>query len=287
MERNAEIKFSLMILISFFLHLVFIIGLFSPHIDELARTQTLREKTFGGRDIIVNINQDDKQVVTEKTLLSERSSSAKGRLTREKGDNWLNNSRDFTFKRGARRTSVVSRSALDLSEKTHFLLDDRSEYVITMLPYDPGVFEGEEGEFDFTRIPDRNGFTRKNAIFYTSDGRFSFNTLKFKHFEYFRKMKDKIASNWYPPPLANSVIYGYAPGRTRIMAILNQEVKLYFTMNRKGDVLRVVIVESMGNMYLDPSCVEAVANSKNFGPVPGDITGNVIVIPFVFMYIVY
>jgi TonB family protein len=156
-----------------------------------------------------------------------------------------------------------------------------------------GDMLGSEGERDFIRIPDRNSFTRENAIFYSSDGMFSFNTKKFAPFKYFKEMKDRIAGNWYPPLLANAIIYGYdpmsgsyTPGRLRIMAIPDQMVKLYFTMNRRGDVLDVAIVESMGSRPLDSSCLDSVKNSKTFGKVPDEIKGDVIVIRFVFMYYV-
>jgi len=41
-----------------------------------------------------------------------------------------------------------------------------------------------------------------------------------------------------------------------------------------------VIVDSMGNKPLDSSCVGAIRMSGNFGRVPDDIEGKVIVIPF-------
>ena len=53
-----------------------------------------------GRDIIVNINQDDRQVVTPETLLSDRDSSAKGYVTKKAGSRWLNNSLDFRALKG-------------------------------------------------------------------------------------------------------------------------------------------------------------------------------------------
>ena len=52
-------------------------------------------------------------------------------------------------------------------------------------------------------------------------------------------------------------------------------------------VLDVVIVDSMGNKPLDSSCVGAIRMSGNFGRVPDDIEGKVIVIPFVFGYYIY
>ncbi len=162
-----------------------------------------------------------------------------------------------------------------------------------MLQQDMGSLLGEGGVDEFTSIPDRYSFTKENAIFYSNDGTFSFNTLKFKPFKYFKEMKDKIANHWFPPLLANSVIYGYdpvtgsyTPGRLRIMAIPNQVVKLYFILNRNGDVLDVKIVESMGNNTIDSSCLDSIINSKNFGKVPPEIEGAEILIRFVFLYVV-
>ena len=137
--------------------------------------------------------------------------------------------------------------------------------------------------------------SRENALFYSSDGRFSFNTVKFKDFKYFKNMKDKIASNWYPPLMANSIVQGYnplsgeyAPGYTRIMAIPSQEVKMVFVLNKKGDIIHIQILDSLGNKPLNASCYDAIRLSKSFGPVPKDLfKGEVLVIPFIFGYYVY
>jgi TonB family protein len=289
MERKSEINFSLMISISFFLHVIILIGVFMPRFNTFFESKRLRERLFGGRDIIVNINQDDQSVINRKTLLSDRDSSAKGYITRDKGDHWLNNSLDFLMRRGSRRAGKGTRDINSSGSRDRILLADDTEVVVSIMKYDLDGFNffGDEGEEDFNRIPDRYNFSHMNAIFYSNDGRFSFNTKKFKNFKYFKDMKDKIASNWYPPLIANAAIGGYAPGRLRIMAIPSQEVKLFFTMNRRGDVLDVVIVESLGNRSLDSSCVDSIRFSKNFGEVPDDIKGGVIVIPFIFGYYVY
>ncbi len=288
MERKSEINFSLMISVSFFLHVIILIGVFMPRFNTFFESKKLRERLFGGRDIIVNINQDDRSIINRKTLLSDRDSSAKGYITRDKGDRWLNNSLDFSMRRGSRRAGKSRRDIYSSRSREKILLADNTEVVVSIMKYDLGGFSffGDEGEGDFNRIPDRYNFSRKNAIFYSNDGRFSFNTKKFKNFKYFKDMKDKIASNWFPPLIANVAIGGYAPGRFRIMAIPSQEVKLYFTMNRRGDVLDVVIVESLGNRSLDSSCTDSIRFSKNFGAVPDDIKGSVIIIPFIFGYFV-
>ncbi len=291
MEKNAEINFSLVFLISLFIHIVFTLVLFFPVYNDYLWKKSLRDDSAIGRDIIVNINQDKKKVVSRKTLLSDKDSAAKGFITKEKGDNWLNNYRDFAILRGSQGVSKYAQKSMKMRDKTGILITDNSNLIVSLMKEEMGNMLGERGVSEFTRIPDRNSFTRQNSIFYSNDGTFSFNTKKFKPFKYFKKMKDKIASNWYPPLLANAVIYGYnpltgsyAPGRLRIMAIPNQMVKLYFTMNRNGDVLDVAIVESMGNHYLDSSCLDSVKNSKSFGKVPKELKGDMIVIRFVFLY---
>ncbi len=295
MERPAEIKLSLLLLVSFFMHLAGWVSLVLPDLQGRIAGEKAKQKLFGGgRDIIVNLNEDDRKMVDRSTLLSERDSAAKGFITSEKGDHWLNNSLDFKVKRGNPRTGRTATKSTVRRDRNELLIARNTELVISMAQYDFGSMLGFEGQSDFTTIPDKNSFSPKNAIYYSNDGRFSFNTKKFKNFRYFKAMKDKIASNWFPPMLANAILYGYdpvtgtyTPGRTRIMAIPSQEVKLFFTMNRKGDVLEVVIVDSQGNRPLDASCMDAIRLSKNFGAVPDDIAGHTIIIPFVFGYYVY
>ncbi|MDY6934157.1 MAG: energy transducer TonB [Spirochaetota bacterium] len=294
MEKNAEIKISLIVLISFFVHLIFALGVFMPVYNEFMRIQGLNERSSGNRDVIVNINQDDRRVESRNTLMSDRDSSAKGHITKDKGDHWLNNFRDFILKRGKQNVGKTSDKSMDVRDKTGILVTDNTEVIIRLMKYEIGNIIGDDGVGEFTKIPDKNEFNRKNAIFYSTDGRFSFNTQKYKNFKYFKKLKDKVASHWFPPLLANSIIAGfdpltgsYTPGRVRIMAIPNQLVKIYFTMNREGDVLDVVLVESMGNGALDSSCIDAIQLSRNFGEVPSEIKGNIVVIPFMFGYFVY
>ncbi|NMB64955.1 MAG: energy transducer TonB, partial [Spirochaetes bacterium] len=54
------------------------------------------------------------------------------------------------------------------------------------------------------------------------------------------------------------------------------------TMDREGNVLDIVLVDSLGNKAIDESCIDAIRLSKNFGKVPDEIQGKVIVIPFLF-----
>jgi TonB family protein len=294
--KNITAPASLTVVISFFLHLMALIMLVMPDLKDLLQFEDYMKKAaFRGRDIIVNINQDDERRITPATLLSDRDSTAQGYLTVKKGDRWLNNSLDFQVLQGrAPVSSDASARNAETSAKKTLILNDESEVIVRLLKPSASEKPGTRGKHVMVTIPDRNNITRENAIFYSNKGLFSFNTAKYKNFLYFKEMKDKIAGNWYPPLMANAVMGGanpitgtYAPGRTRIMAIPSQEVKLYFTLNRQGDVLEAAIVDSYGNKSLDSSCLDAIRLSKNFGPLPDDIKGEVVVIPFIFGYYAY
>ncbi len=295
-EIKYSIKLSLVLLLSLFIHVIIFLGILLPAYQDFLNFLTFKnvmEKSGGGRDIIVNINEDNKRIIDDKTLLSEKDSSARGYITEKKGDRWLNNSRDFALRKGTKSSGRDRERYVNRQIKTGILLTDNTELVIEMMRQSVGGLAGEGGADEFTTIPDKYSYTKENAIYYSNDGTFSFNTLRFKPFKYFKEMKDKIASNWFPPLLANVAIYGYdpvtgsyTPGRLRIMAIPNQVVKLYFVMNRNGDVLDVKIVDSMGNKTLDSSCVDSIKNSRNFGKVPREIEGEQILIRFVFIYVV-
>ncbi|MFA5518162.1 MAG: energy transducer TonB [Spirochaetota bacterium] len=291
--EKYKIDLALLIIISFFLHIIILLALLMPDYRGLVSysSDAKSRSVAAGRDIIVNINQDDKRIIDNRTLLSDRDSSARGYITREKGDRWLNNSLEFKLKKGATGSEAGERVVSQGREK--FILNDLSEVVMNISrPWEKSRSSaGSGGAAHQVTIPDKNSVTRQNAIYYSNDGMFSFNTAKFKNFEYFRQMKNKIASNWHPPAMANAIIRGYnpvtgayAPGSMRIMAIQSQQVKLYFIMDRNGDVLEVKILDSLGNKSLDSSCLDAIRYSNNFGPVPENIKGEQVLIPFIFGY---
>ena len=243
---------------------------------------------LSGRDIISNVNQDDKREPDNRTLLSDRDSTAKGYITKEQGDRWLNNSLEFKLRKGSKSQSDgISGSSGEKTKNS----DSDSEITLRMYKSGSAAASGSEGKFNDVAIPDKNSVSLKNAIYYSNSGHFSFNTAKFKNFTYFKNMKDRIASNWYPPFFANANIGGYnaasgsyTPGSVRIMAIPGQIVKLYFIMNRNGDIQKVEILDSYGNRPLDDSCLDAIRFSRTFGKVPDDIKGEFIIIPFIFGY---
>lgn len=288
MKESWKINLPILLIISFFLHFMLLSFWLIPDsggminfIERKKHLDEMNSRMSGGRDIIVNINQDDKRVIDRGTLLSDRDSSAKGYITKEKGNRWLNNSLDF--KQGKGKSAAEGKSGGTGRKHGGSAGDD--EALVTIM----AGYSSKSGELSSAMerltIPDKNDVTRKNAIYYSNNGSFSFNTAKFKDFSYFRAMKDKIASNWYPPMLANARIGGNAPGRMRIMAIQSQVVKLYFVMDRSGEVVKIEILDSMGNTSLDSACVDSIRMSKNFGKVPEDMKGEYVLIPFMFEFI--
>ena len=79
----------------------------------------------------------------------------------------------------------------------------------------------------------------------------------------------------------------HTPGYTAFRMIGSQDVKLYFTMDRDGNVVDVVILDSEGNDAIDASCVSAIRSSHSFGKVPESMKGSMIVIPFIFSIVMW
>lgn len=290
MKEFYKINLPILLIISFFLHFILLSFWLIPDsggmvnfIERKKQLASMDSRMSGGRDIIVNINQDDRRVIDRNTLLSDRDSSAKGYITKEKGNRWLNNSLDFKFGQGSGKSSGKGKSSGSRNSREKGV-EDEEAHVTIMAGYSSRSAELSSA-MERLAIPDKNDITRKNALYYSNTGSFSFNTAKFKNFSYFKAMKDKIASNWFQPGIANSWIGGNAPGRMRIMAIQSQVVKMYFIMDRTGEVVKIEIVDSMGNTPLDSACIDSIRMSKNFGKVPDDIEGEYILIPFMFEYI--
>ena len=294
-KNFKELRLSFFLLISFFLHFILSLSLILLFYEKLLTWREELKNIFNqSKNIIVNLNQDYKKKISSDPLLSDQNSESKGYLTLKKGDRWLNNSLDFSFgsqikskeqiktKAVSKKKSSQDPNQISLTLKDGFINKNNSKKVSDQKP---------KSQF---AIPDKDGITKENAIYYSNQNNFSFNTVKFKNFAYFKAMKDKIASNWYPPLMANASISGYnpitntyTPGTMRIMAIPSQEVKIYFRINRQGSILDVYLIDSEQNESLDKSCLEAIKTSKNFGQVPKDLKGEVIGIPFIFGYYSY
>ncbi len=290
--QTDSLRLPLVILISLMLHVSLVLCIVVARFDAADfLTRSRRPSAFAGgpsRDVIVNINEDNVKAYTRTTLLSDKDSSARGHITSEQGDRWLNNSLEFVLRKGQRGQKREAGISRQKKREEKLLLTQQNEIAVFLTHYRYELFSrwGEGGSGDLTAIPDRNNITFQNAIFYSNEGHFSFNTRMYKNARYFMNMKKKIASNWYPPIIANAIIPGYAPGYMRIQAIQSQFVKLYFIMDRQGNVLDTRIVDSLRHKALDDSCLDAIRLSRTFGPVPEDIPGEKIVIRFIFGYFV-
>jgi hypothetical protein len=312
MERRSEINLSLTITISLCLHLFAVWVILMPSVTGIPLHNSFEGvdasgKGSSGRDIVANANEDNKENFNQETLLSEKDSSGSGFITRKKGDTFLNNSLDFSLQ-GSRSSQGGSANAAapvtlpkmtvketaEAASKPDAEMDPEGITFVPMKnnPAAPAV-AAAKADSEWTKIPDKKGISRENAIFISNGGMFSFNSKKFSDYRYFRDMKGKISSNWYPPIAGNAYMLGeanrygsFTPGYTRLMTIPPQEVRLFFRMNRAGNVIDVVVVDSGGSKSLIDSCVDSIKNSKSFGAVPEDIAGETVVINFIFGYYV-
>lgn len=288
MEQKTELNIIIPIAISAAFHALLVILFLFHGMDSKQsyfKKMLADQKSGEMRDVIVNMNQDN--ILTKNyTFLSDKDSKAKGHVTKTKGDTWLNNSTEFKVRGKAYAGQSLSEQSDEILSGNDISIGIVHKTTALKEKYENQT-AAEFGNSEWTRIPDAKGITKQNSLFFSSDGQFSYSTKKFKNFEFFNRMKNKIASNWYPPSFANAVIgRNSATGRIRLGLIPSQEVKIYFTLSRNGEVLDVVVLESMGNYALNESCTDSIRMSKNFGQVPADIEGDVIVIPFIFGYYV-
>jgi hypothetical protein len=304
MERRSEIMLPAAVSVSLCLHLFVIWAFLMPVVKGISINNSLNEipdSAFLSNDVVTNANEDEQEKVNRETLLSEKSSAGRGFLTRKKGDTFLNNSLEFSMpgtvktRQGMYPSAAAALPETSAQGKEASSHNDTGEEPngITIVQLDRiNASDGGSGtNSPWTKIPDKKGINRENALFISNDGNFSYNTKKFKDYKYFKDMKNRIASNWFPPQMGHAIFgsgankYGfYTPGVTRIMMIPSQEVKLYFKMKRSGDVVDIQVIESGNTKDLVDSCTDAIKNSKSFGKVPEDMEGDVVVVPFIFGY---
>lgn len=110
-----------------------------------------------------------------------------------------------------------------------------------------------------------------------NQGQISLATVPQEYAEYFLNMSREISQNWqtfFP-------VFQYYQGIIR-----SGEVVVQFEVDRKGDVSGTRVVKSQGYRGLDASCVNAVNYSRNFGPLPPELTDRGSVsINFRFVYV--
>lgn len=294
MESLKQINFAYAVVLSFVVHLMLLWCFFLPDSKIISNyknnlANAVESADFSGHDIIMNMNADSQKNEGADTLLSDKDSSASGKITNTKGRRWLNNSLDFTSASQSTNAAITSKAS---SEKKFENTSDNFEGLnILHKPADKDKSGSEARPGQRYAIPDYFNFTPENSLYFSNDKRFSFNTVKFEQFDFFKNMKDKIAANWYPPLFANASLGGYnsftrtyTPGQLRIKTIPNQAVKLIFVLDRNGDIVDLVVKEG-ANSVLKDSCVQSILAVKNFGKVPVEIlNGGYLIVPFVFIF---
>ena len=294
---HNTINISLLIIISFFLHIIIIAAVLMPDMpgrslfDVLAK-RAMPEEEKSGRAVKVkigeNINQNLKREITEQTFISDKDSAAQGFLTPGDSARWYSETTDLKLgQKGAGKSGGSASQRIVNAGGQKVILNDESEMLMYVSKFGRTSSNVGDGS-NVMKLPQPNLMSRTNTLFFSNSGLFSLNTVEFKHYAFAKRIVDKISSNWYPPIMANARIGGYAPGSTRIMAIPPQEVRAYFAINENGAVVRSGILDSYGNKSLDESCLDAIRFSKSFGPVPDDLKkkmqNGVMVIPFIFGY---
>ena len=293
MRINAAIKMNLsfLIIISFFIHTILGVVIIMPDISgqKIFEALSAARQNKKGRVVKVkigeNINQNYKREITEQVFFSDKDSAQQGFLTRGKDAKWYSETTDLRIADKGDGRSGSARALKAGSQK--IILANESEIAL-QINKNRGQGSSGQGSYNELKLPQPNQMSRQNTLFFSNSGLFSLNTVEFKHYEFAKRVVDRVASNWYPPTMANVSLGGYGAGHTRIMAIPPQEVRSYFIINERGDVVKTGILDSYGNKSLDESCTDAIKFSKNFGPVPDDLKkkmrNGVMVIPFIFGY---
>jgi len=87
---------------------------------------------------------------------------------------------------------------------------------------------------------------------------------------YMRELQRRIKRNWHPPRRDES-----------------KHVQVLFKLSKKGDLLRLNISKSSGNIEIDDAAIKAVKMSAPFRSLPPEYKGNDIDIQFTFDYNVF
>lgn len=128
----------------------------------------------------------------------------------------------------------------------------------------------------FQELPQFKNANPELMINLTLDKRYSLGTLAHRHALYFFNMVRKISRTWnqYFP------IFPHAMGFFK-----DGEVLVVFELDIDGKVTSVELAKSYGQHTLDRSCIMAIRESKEFGPIPGEFREKgKMRIPFLFIY---
>ena len=87
---------------------------------------------------------------------------------------------------------------------------------------------------------------------------------------YMKNMQCKIKRNWNPPKGTES-----------------KQVVILYSLNKKGEVIKISVYHTSGNVDMDNAAIEALKNSAPFGKLPPEFKGDHIDVQFTFDYNVW
>jgi|GEM_PF-1119266 len=297
--KRQSIHYSLILIISFFIHIFIVSSLLLPDRKLVFKPEIPKNQSFDSSSkklyIAVNINQDSVRQLKKTSFISDKNSSAKGYLSKDvkKSTNSKQNSHLLKSWWGKHFFGdFFGKGRKGHKKEKNQILNDRSHVIVNLLRKgnQKNFHNDLMGYIKKLKIKSNN-MSLKNSIFFTNTKQFSLNTVKYnkyRDYQFFKGVVEKISENWHPPAMANTKLYGYG-GNITIKAINDQVVKLFYVIDRKGKVVYIKIVDSRGNSYLDQSCLEAFKLSKKFNNVPQEyfkVGQKYLALPFMFIYYV-
>ncbi len=255
-----------------------------------------------------NINEDNKRQISPITRLSKKDSEGKGALTQQKGINYLSPFLDFllgknqpeTMKKTSKKKNDNKTKNNNQQKNSRLLTTEQSDFIISLLDpaqlwqRPPATIHSKNSlasRKNAIKIPEFYRFKPQMALNLSNDNRpFSFNTIKYPDYKYFQNMKKKIQENWFRNMPAGGLYLhdldsGFYPGLNRVISFKSGVTRIAFALDRQGKIRDIRIMEQHPSPIMTKSCYLAIADSKEFGPLPESVKGERLIIPFQFIYV--
>lgn len=274
--------------------LFFLTGIFKSILLTADKKFPINKNIETIRTVIIDQKSIQQQTQPDKEyFLSDKDNMGSGKITEKKGFEAASKSREFRVGQSPANKAEDSKTEEDTSASEKIL---SNQFLINLLE---GKFPANDKprkiirKFSEASIPDSYRFDKSFAFSWDRNGQPVIPTVYYKHFEYFKKMLDKIQSNWAPPGGMPFPIYGndfntegFVPGRSSYQTFPDQEVQIVFSLDASGDILEIKLWKSLRFESLDRSCIDAIQRSRNFGPPPEDLMEkNIFVMPMTFRII--
>ncbi len=234
--------------------------------------------------IITNPKDKESIDLKEKLYRSNRFSEGRGKLTIKKGFKNLSMQDKLKIK-DLNQAYLKEGHQQEPYSFTSKIIDERS-----IFKYKQKQHKKRQTKQTLSLIPDSYEFQYEYAFSWTKEGLPQIPSYYFKYYKYFRDMSEKIRDNWVPPGGIPVPTYGneyhrmqYVPGHVRLRRFPPQEIAISFMVDHSGEVLDIKMMRKSRFKSLNISIVEAISNSKNFGPPPKELLHlNIVIFPWVF-----